>query len=236
MQFYFGLDIVWCPEPNIFKVNMATAKSWFNLPNFRDRTEVLNFSLWSPSLFVDFQGTECDQAPYFGIWASSSVVGILPHSMDLHSLKIGSANTLDIPHELAVCFDAWPSSYFVTNILNGKITNQTKNYLPTILDTVVFEGTVNNKGSFPSSKKEKFSDFLFCCILKTSDSLFFIIYLLISFFLPLSSIPQSFLNLKHVCPKYDCMARHLVLTCVFIFFVLSFVFQLAEISSAFCVI
>lgn len=186
---------------------MVPVKSLFHLPNFRHWTDVLNFSLWSP-FSIGFQGTECNQAPYFSIWGWSSLVWILPHSMDLLSLKIGSANTLDISHEFAV----WPFPYFVTSILNAKITSWTK-IIPLLLWT-----------QRKLSKQQKRKDFRFSSLL------------LISFFLPLSSISQSFLNLKHMCPKYNFMAMHLVLTFVFVCFFFSFVFKSVEFSFIICII
>ena len=139
MQFYFGLERIWRPEPSTPSVNMATAKSWFNLPNVRRWREFLHFSLWSP---LSLLASREQNATKLHTWASwSSVMWILPHFTGLLSLQIGSANILDISHELAVCFDAWPSPYFATNILHVKITNRTKNYLPATLDTVISEGT-----------------------------------------------------------------------------------------------
>lgn len=102
--------------------------------------------------------------------------------------------------------------------LNVKITNQTKSFLPAIEPSLITQGTINKKGSFPSSKKHKFTDFLFCCLLRLPTIFYF--YFLISFFLPLSSISQLFFYLKHVCPKYDFMAMHFVPTCILVCFLL----------------
>lgn len=61
--------------------------------------------------------------------------------MDLHSLRLSSANTLDISREFSDCFDVGPSPYFVTSMLNAKIKKTDQKISLGTSDTVVPEET-----------------------------------------------------------------------------------------------